>query len=538
MRNFMRCLYAVMFVLLLSASAWAETVQIKAQGMSDAMFGAQEKAFQDAKKRALEKYISGLKSQTEANQLLAIKQQLFDKIDDYVKEPVEIASDNSGGKTIITIQSQIDVTAINNVAEKSFNKERKKAGVKKKQIAFVFVAREIDTVTTVKDHNINESVDNSVSSTDESRDRAAKGNSKSNAARKSTQNNDDDVAVTGDSASSRDDRSRLAQKENAEASGQLSRKGRSTESLGLKGNKRRSTNDSGEGKLEEAAEVSAEDTGAVESGKRDASSRGKYAAKGASATDSQEDIDMKADMAHEFASDESFNASGASSLNSDKAVREDHKDKYKQNRNVKTKNAQDARLSESSDYANASSENEKNVTKTDNSKYAESKNTSIQHAEERTYRVVENGTISTLLSEIFTDNGLKVSESFESADLLLKLQKAKSVNQLRPADLKQAIATAQAEGTDYLCIGTLDVDREMIDKATGNVQRYVLVNANTYDLTKQKLEKAGAVGNLNFSGLGENAEVAKNNALNNAAKEAATKLVAQIRKHMLEDDDD
>lgn len=538
MHKLLSYLQITMIVFLVTGVASAETVQIKAQGSSDSMIGTQEKAFQDAKKRALEKYISGIKSQSEANRLIDIKQQLFNNIDEYVKEPVELANEEKNGKTTVTIQAQIDVTSINNVIQKSFNDDRKKAGVKKKQIAFVFVAREIDTVTTVKDHNINEAVDNSVASNDESRDRSGKGNSKANAASKSSENKDSDTAISDDTSTAREENNRLAQKAKSSASGKTGRQGSASQNISLKGNRKSSSAESGEAKVEEDGDITTEDTGAVESGRRDASYRGKLAARGSVFNDSQEDLDIRADMTESSSNNEDFNTSVALDLNTEEAVKQDNKDKFKQNRSVKTKNAQDLAKSDSSDYETASSENEKTVVKAENSRFAESKNTAIQHAEERTYRVIESGTVTAQLSEIFKESGMKVSDSFDAGDLLLKLQKAKSVNQLRPADLKQAIAAAREEGTDYLCIGTLDVDREMIDKATGNIQRYVMVNANTYDLTKQKLEKAAAVGNLNFSGLGETPEVAKNNALSNSAKEAATKLVAQIRKHMLEEDED
>ena len=538
MRNFLRCMLAILLVHLVWGGAWGATVQIKAQGTSDAMIGAKEKAFQDAKRRALEKYISGLKSQSEASRLLAIKKDLFEKIDDYVKEPSELANEERNGKVIVTIQAEIDVTSLNEVADQSFKKDLKKAKIKKKKIAFVFVAREIESVTSVKDHNINEALDKSENAVDESRDDAASGNAKTNAAKKSTSNRDSDSAASDDSSSTRDDSSKLAQKEKNDASGKSSRLANSSSNLGVKGSLKKRNAQSVDGNLEEDGSLAVEDTGEVDSGKRDIKYKRKLAAKGAVTLDNQEDIDAHVASTKESSGDEEFSDSGAASRNSEKSGKEERKEKLKQNRSLKAKNAQDSTVSDSSDYATNASEKNKSVLKSDNSKYAETKNTSIQHSEERTYRIIESGTIATLLSGIFKDGGLKIADSFDAGDLLLKLQKAKSVNQIRPADLKQAIAAAQAEETDYLCIGTLDVDREGIDKATGNSQRYVLVNANVYDLTKKKLEKAAAVGNLNFSGLGENPEVAKSNALDNAAREGATKLMGQIRKHMLEDDDD
>lgn len=538
MRRLLSSWVVVLVVLMFSLVAHAETVQVKAQGTSDAVFGAHDKAFQDAKMRALEKYISGLKSQSEANRLISMKKKLFENIDEYVKEPTELASEERNGTLVLTIQAQIDVTSLNNTAEKAFSKERKKAGVKKKQIAFVFVAREIATVTTVKDHNINESVDNSASSTDESRDSSATGSSKANATSKSSRNKEDDLSVADETTSANEEKSTLAQKAKSDVAGKSASQGSSSSSANIRASSRQKSTLSGDARLEENAAASVKETEDEEGTQRDAVFSGTYAAKGNVSEESQEDAQIKAELDETFSNNEESSASATSNLAAAQTSKTDKHDKFKQNANVKTKQLQDSASSEASDYATSASEKDKNVVKTDNSKYAEAKSTSIQHSEERTYRVIENGTISAQLSEIFTDQGMKVTDSFEAGDLLLKLQKAKSVNQLRPSDLKQAISTAQAEGADYLCIGTLDVDREMVDKATGNIQRYVLVNANTYDLTKQKLEKAAAVGNLNLSGLGESPEVAKNNALNNATKEAATKLISQLRKHMLEQDED
>jgi len=536
MCRFLSSNLVLLIVLLIAFVVHAETVQIKSQGISDAMFGAHEKAFADAKKKALEKYISGLKSQSEANRLILIKQELIENIDEYVKEPVELASEDRNGKHIITIQAMIDVTNLNNIVEKSFAKDRKKAGVKKKQVAFVFVAREIETVTAVNDHNINESTDNAMASRDESNDNSTKGRSKVNASKQSTQNNEDDTALADEITTSKDGKSRLAQKSKNDTSGNSSSQGSSSSDKNLRSSNNSNNTETADAQIDENA-VANLDKNTDEDSRGNIKYQGKYRGKIATSNNRQEDAQLNENNDQSHRNNDEFTASDASDTNSSQAVKEDQTNKLKQTNNIKEKISQDATSNDANDYDTKAVEDNKNVVRTGNTKYAESKNTTIQHAEDRKYRVIENGTISAQLSEIFTEQGLKVSDSFDAGELLLKLQKAKSVNQIRPADLKQAIETAKAEGTDFLCIGTLDVDREMIDKATGNCQRYVLVNANIYDLTKNKLEKAGVVGNLNFSGLGETPEVAKNNALSNAVKEAGVKLVSQIRNHMLEDDE-
>jgi hypothetical protein len=139
---------------------------------------------------------------------------------------------------------------------------------------------------------------------------------------------------------------------------------------------------------------------------------------------------------------------------------------------------------------------------------------------------------------LFKEQGMRVSESLDGSEIMGELAKADSVNQIRPTAIKRTVAAAKNEGIDFLLIGTLDVGLERKDSATGNTLREVLLNANVYDLQGKGLEKAAAVGNLNFSGLGGTPDIAKNNALSTAVREASVKLIAQTREYILESADD
>jgi len=441
--------YLMLVAVLLSATpAMADTVMVKAQGVSDATFGAQEKAFEDAKLRALEKYISGLKSQSEADRLISIKPELFENINEYVKEPSILSKEKQAGNLVVTIQAQIDVTSLNNVIRRKFASDSKQLGLKKKRVAFVFVAREVQTVTSVKDHNISESLDDSSSTREQNDKTSSKGKLKQNSSGSDSSNDESISAVD---------------------------------------------------------EESSEQSGLVARSTLNGSVRQKY-------TDESGDESESANL------DQSANANGRNHQNLNQ--------RNAQNRNYTGNRAED--------YEQNSERNAVTTTKNRDAAYKESKNTNIQHAEEVTYRLVENGTISSQLSEIFTEQGMRVADTFEAADLMQQLQKVRSINQLRPSDLKKVIALAQTENVDFLCIGTLDVDREAVDSATGSIQRYVLVNANAYSLAGDGIEKAAAVGNLNYSGVGENPEVAKNNAINNATRVAGSKLVAQLRNYIMD----
>jgi hypothetical protein len=468
---------------------------VKAQGSSDCggLFSGQKErnnAMLDAKRRALEKYISGLKSQNEANRLLSMKAQLFGSIDDYVKDATELTSEKKDGRCFVTIQANIDRMMINKVLGDSFKQDSKKAGLKKKKkVAFIFVAREVDTTTNVKAHTQDQSSDSVRARSDQSLDSGAKGESSSREAARGQNESER-------SSSMNDKRSDIGSG-NADLSITQSDVERNT--------------------LRQQSKESGSVSARVEGGQDETAS-------------------MNADATREYAGAAEGDLSRQASLDRKESLKVDSKS----DTDRKTKEAESVRYDNSSEKNVAFAAKTRQVQsyrgESDVNKNSEKKVTEIKHSEKKSFRVSEYGTVNAQLTELFMEQGMRVSESLDASEILGQLAQANSVNQIRPGDIKKTVTAAKQEGVDFLLIGTLDVGLERTDSATGNTVREVLINANVYDLngSGRGLEKAAAVGNLNFSGLGGTPDIAKNNALSTAVKEASVKLIAQTREYILE----
>ncbi len=80
---------------------------------------------------------------------------------------------------------------------------------------------------------------------------------------------------------------------------------------------------------------------------------------------------------------------------------------------------------------------------------------------------------------------------------------------------------------DYLVIGTLDIDEQLLDKNTDKFKVFVSITAKVLAIQKRGALVA-AVKPTQYAGQGDTAKVALNNALILAAKEAGNELVGQL----------
>jgi len=81
----------------------------------------------------------------------------------------------------------------------------------------------------------------------------------------------------------------------------------------------------------------------------------------------------------------------------------------------------------------------------------------------------------------------------------------------------------------YIAIGTLDIMRETQDSVTGLVDVSVSVTAKVYDTSKRFTKTIASVGPVQYSGLGDSEQVARSNALQDAASKAANTIINQMR---------
>jgi len=501
-------LLTVFTLLLSSLPALAELIPIKAQGSDEyTMYVSQanrDAATIDAKRKALEKYISGVKSQNEANRLLSAKGKLFENIDEYVKNVAEIASEKKNGRIYVTIQASIDRTSLNKFLGDTFKSDSKKAGLKRKKLAFIFVAREVDTVERVKDHQVDQSADLKQEKVNESREASGKGESSEKVSGRGHDSGEREFRGADRQAGSTAGTLEVSSSHSGQESMMASDKSRETANLSLVG----SMDSKERSQKTEAADNTSEESSI--SGKADV----------AGTRIGSRNVESESMQSGGFDGKKSMNVTGDSEYGRDS--KETESKRY------------NTASEKSSSWSDKESKSSESFRESDSRKHAETKSTEILHSEKTSYRVSEYGTVNAQLTELFKEQGMRVSESLDGSEIMGQLAKADSVNQIRPGDIRKTVTAAKNEGIDFLLIGTLDVGLERKDSATGNILREVLLNASVYDLQGKGLEKAAAVGNLNFSGLGGTPDIAKNNALSTAVREASVKLISQTREYILE----
>jgi hypothetical protein len=149
-------------------------------------------------------------------------------------------------------------------------------------------------------------------------------------------------------------------------------------------------------------------------------------------------------------------------------------------------------------------------------------------------RVFSVGSLDAAISKTFTEAKFEV---FSGGDIEIDLQAFKKdfakEGQASAASLKQARKQCGEAETQFLMVATLDLYLPEIDKATGKTAVTCSVTAQVYQLKKRGkfvtgIVKASMSGNP-FMGLGSNDDVAKQNAINLAAKETAEILRDQLR---------
>lgn len=78
-------------------------------------------------------------------------------------------------------------------------------------------------------------------------------------------------------------------------------------------------------------------------------------------------------------------------------------------------------------------------------------------------------------------------------------------------------------------VGTLDMGIQDIDPVSGNKRVFVSVRAQVYSLAGKLPRAIASVGPVQYAGLGPDQSVASRNALQQAAKEVASNVAAQLR---------
>jgi hypothetical protein len=151
-------------------------------------------------------------------------------------------------------------------------------------------------------------------------------------------------------------------------------------------------------------------------------------------------------------------------------------------------------------------------------------------AEELAYRVNTVFEVDNAVNSVLTTARY---ETVEPSDAGLDVQSFKkdfsSGEDISPATRSAAIKTLKEKDIRYLTIANMDVGLPEKDEVRDMVRVYVTVTAKVTDLKPKFPKTVASVAGKPYAGLGPNSEVAKKNALNEAAARAAAELVDQLR---------
>lgn len=101
-------------------------------------------------------------------------------------------------------------------------------------------------------------------------------------------------------------------------------------------------------------------------------------------------------------------------------------------------------------------------------------------------------------------------------------------NDLTPDVLCATVAGVRTAGIPLLAVGTLDIGLRDTDPVSGNTRVFVNVTGKVLDVSGRFPKTVSSVGPVQFSGLGPNETVARNNALALAAERAAQTMVDEL----------
>lgn len=152
------------------------------------------------------------------------------------------------------------------------------------------------------------------------------------------------------------------------------------------------------------------------------------------------------------------------------------------------------------------------------------------------WRVATTNAVDVAMGDVFTnadfsviDAGLLEEETGYLLDVNNFIKDYERGNDLTSATKRDALKGLKSldDPVQYLAIGTLDIDKTLVDNVTGNFKVPVSVTAQI--LAVQRRGSAVAkVGPVQYFGMGPTVIVARNNALKLAAEEVATNLVAKL----------
>jgi hypothetical protein len=157
-------------------------------------------------------------------------------------------------------------------------------------------------------------------------------------------------------------------------------------------------------------------------------------------------------------------------------------------------------------------------------------------AEALSYRVTTVTEVDSAVNAVLSRAGF---ETVDPADAGIDVEKFKkdfsSGQDITPATRTEAIAVLRTNDVRYMAIANMDVGLPEKDEVTGLTRVYVTVTAKVTHLpssengARKMPTTVASIAGRPFAGLGPNAQVARTNALNEAAAKSAQELTDQLR---------
>ncbi len=151
-------------------------------------------------------------------------------------------------------------------------------------------------------------------------------------------------------------------------------------------------------------------------------------------------------------------------------------------------------------------------------------------ADALSYRVSTSTEVDNAVNAILTKAKY---ETVDPTDAGLDIERFKndfsSGTDITPATRTAAIKALREKEISYLAIANMDVGLPERDDVSGMIRVYVTVTAKVTNLTAKFPRTVASIAGRPFAGLGPNPQVARQNALNEAATQSASELTDELR---------
>ena len=151
-------------------------------------------------------------------------------------------------------------------------------------------------------------------------------------------------------------------------------------------------------------------------------------------------------------------------------------------------------------------------------------------AQELAYRVTTVTEVDNAVNSVLTKASYEVVDPVDAGLSVEDFKNDFSAgSDISPATRTAAIKNCKEKEIAYIAIANMDVGLPEKDEATGLTRVYVTVTAKVSDLAPKFPKTVASIAGKPYAGLGSNPQVAKQNALNEAATRSASELVDQLR---------